>query len=62
MISSSSPKDFVNPSDSERTEEINIFRALTIQLTLVKLSVQKTDRQCLKGHKINTQKVSSRKS
>ena len=62
MISSSGLEDFVNPSDSERTKDINIFLSLTTQLILVKLSVQKTDRQRLKGHKINTQKVSSQKS
>jgi len=62
MISSSGPEDAVNPSDSERTKDINIFQSLTIQVILVKPSVQKTDRQQLKGHKINTQKASSQKS
>lgn len=51
MISSSSPEDFVNPFDSERIKDKNIFWALTVQLILVKLSVQKTDRHWLEGHK-----------
>lgn len=51
MISSSGPEDFVNPSNSERTKDKNILWALTVQLIFVNLSVQKTDRHWLEGHK-----------